>query len=167
MATVTNLTFTQLREANEKRCKAWHATKGQEWDVADRITEATGEMGELADALTNFVLMTKFTGHVGAVANIAKKLRRIECGMIGNDPSQAEELRKQLEMEMGDAAICLDLLAIELDINLGGVIIEKFNKTSIKVGLWPEHRLGRICEHQGCSNPCAEKLGYCPLCYDA
>lgn len=134
---IKDLNFKTLRVANKLRAEAWHGdpADSEPWTTADRITELSGEAGELAEAIVDCVLALRFQGHVGAIANIAKKLRRIECGMRGNDPSQLPDLHKAMEDEFGDAVICLDLLAMQLDIDLGACTRNKFNKTSDKVGL--------------------------------
>ena len=111
------LTFVQLREQNAARAAEWNGDTP--WTPADRMTELVGELGE--------------------AANVMKKLKRIECGMVGNKPHEYAELRANLIDELGDVQICLDLLANELHVNLAKATADKFNKTSIKNGF--EHRL--------------------------
>lgn len=116
-----NLSLKKLREVNAARALAWNGDTP--WSPADRMTELIGELGE--------------------AANVMKKLRRIECGMAGNDRSQEPALREQLKTELADTLICVDLLANELNIDLSEATIEKFNRTSEKVGL--PHRLESDC----------------------
>lgn len=130
---MSKLSFDRLRNANQQRADIWNA--GAKWDAADRITELCGEQGELGEALIAFFLYTKFTRHTGKMADISKKLKRIEGGMVGGDPSQKDALMSAMKKEAGDAQITLDLFCMEMGIDLGQVTAEKFNETSKKHGL--------------------------------
>ena len=111
------LTFNHLREVNDARCVEWSGDTP--WEPDTHLNEFIGELGE--------------------ACNVIKKLRRIQDKMPGTDPAEKPALLAQLKDEMGDAQICLDKWASSLNIDLGLATIDKFNKTSIKVGF--PHRL--------------------------
>ena len=80
------------------------------------------------EAPTSFNAIELF-GEVGELCNAIKKLLRHEMGFVGGSPDTTN-----LEEEIGDVAICLDLLAVRYNIDLGKAITKKFNKTSEKHG---------------------------------
>lgn len=142
---MSNLRFDELRTANRKRAEYWH--DGKPWHLNDWFTALVGEVGE--------------------AANVAKKLKRIEDGLIGSKAFDDEKhLREKLRLELADIQIYLDLIADHVDVDLGAATVEKFNLKSTELGIMDKFKLGRTCEFEGCGNPCAEKLGWCPLCYD-
>lgn len=100
--------FPTLREANIVRDSEWDPE--HKINLAFRYTELAGEVGELG--------------------NLIKKILREQAGMRGTRANHAE-----LREEIADVAICLDLLAMHLRIDLPSAIVEKFNKTSEKYGL--------------------------------
>ena len=97
-----------LRDANQRRHVEW--AHGGEVPLSFRGLELGGETGELLNEL--------------------KKLERTRLGLAGgkNDLQAIEE-------ELADVIICVDLIAMDLGIDLGPVIREKFDKTSKKFGL--------------------------------
>jgi hypothetical protein len=64
---------------------------------------------------------------------IVKKLERERLGLRGSRAT-----RQDLVDEIADVVIVADLICAVLDIDLGSVIIEKFNKTSRKYNLKTE-----------------------------
>lgn len=98
--------FASLREANTARQALWG---GDQQDGMYRAVELGGEVGE--------------------VLNVVKKLERERLGLPGSRATNAD-----LEDELGDAMICLDLLAKKYGINLDQAAARKFNKTSEKMG---------------------------------
>jgi NTP pyrophosphatase (non-canonical NTP hydrolase) len=97
-----------LRQANTQRQK--------EWDPNDSITlEYRGN--ELA-------------GEVGEACNIIKKLARERLGIRGSRATRFE-----LAQELADIVICVDLIAMQAEIDLGYAVQEKFNATSAKYKL--------------------------------
>lgn len=98
----------RLRAANEKRQK--------EWDVDNQITLAY-RGNELA-------------GEVGEACNVIKKLARERMGIAGS-----RDTVSHLAEELADVIICCDLIAAGEGINLAEAVIDKFNATSVKVGL--------------------------------
>lgn len=109
--------LTALRKGNEERQIAW--ANGEDVPLLFRATELGGEVGE--------------------VLNACKKLERERRGWIGSRATVED-----VASELGDVVICADLLAMTLGIDLGKAVIDKFNATSIKVGL--PHRLAPIQE---------------------
>lgn len=104
----------ELRHVNIKRQEEYPKPEGVELDENFRSNELMGEAGELAGCV--------------------KKLYRERMGIAGNKHTK-EELRKNLEEEMGDVLICLDLLASFYGVDLEAVTRKKFNEVSDKVGV--------------------------------
>ncbi len=101
-------TFENLRECN--------ATRQRGWDPSDAITiEFRGN--ELA-------------GEVGELCNLIKKLARERIGLRGIRTN-----RWELSGELADVVICADLIAMDLGIDLGASVRNKFNETSRKYNL--------------------------------
>ena len=100
--------FDELRDANQRRHKEW-ATQG-EVSLSFRGVELGGEAGE--------------------VLNEIKKLERVRFGLAGGKSDL-----NGLKDELADVLICVDLIAMDLDIDLGDAIRSKFNRTSVKYGL--------------------------------
>ena len=73
---------------------------------------------------------TELAGEVGEACNIVKKLAREAMGMRGTRSSKAH-----LAEELADVLICLDLLAMDLDIDLAQATVDKFNRVSEERGL--------------------------------
>lgn len=68
----------------------------------------------------------ELAGEVGEACNIIKKLERERMGIRGSRATV-----EQLAEELADVVICVDLIAMRYDIDLGYSIAHKFNKTSI------------------------------------
>jgi NTP pyrophosphatase (non-canonical NTP hydrolase) len=98
----------QLREANLRRDKEWSG--GTKLSLSFRGNELAGETGE--------------------ACNILKKLDRERLGMLGSRATC-----EALAEELADIIICVDLAAMDFDIDLETAIRRKFNLTSEKVGL--------------------------------
>ena len=115
MGYMTNgLSFNTLREANKKRLpqfknrkgKRAHSKKdGSDWTPAQWLQAVTGELGEYA--------------------NLRKKFER-------GDIDQ-KEFKAQAEKELADVVTYLDILAMQLKIDLGQAVKEKFNEVSERV----------------------------------
>lgn len=102
-----NNEYTTLREANIARATEW---QGDKVDASFRGNELGGEVGE--------------------ALNVIKKLERQRLGIKGSRDSV-----EHLAEELADVIICTDLIAMMYDINLNKAVAEKFNMTSLKVGL--------------------------------
>lgn len=102
------ISLEQLRHANEKRHQEW--CNGQQIDLSFRGNELAGETGE--------------------ACNVIKKLERIRLGLRGSKATVDD-----LAEELSDIIICVDLIAMDLNIDLGQAVKNKFNKTSEKYGL--------------------------------
>jgi NTP pyrophosphatase (non-canonical NTP hydrolase) len=100
--------LTTLRNANRQRHVEW--AKGNDIPLSFRGLELAGEAGEACNEL--------------------KKLERFRMGMVGG-----KEDIHGLREELADVLICVDLIAMDLDIDLGDALMAKFNKTSEKYGL--------------------------------
>lgn len=109
------LTFNTLRSANLKRLPMFRDAKGRtchskkdgsDWSPAQWLQAVTGELGEYA--------------------NLRKKVERGDLTI--------EEARPLLADELADVVIYLDILAAQLNVNLGEAVMEKWNRTSRKVG---------------------------------
>lgn len=99
----------QLRTANIERDIEW--CNGEEpLSICFRATELAGEVGE--------------------ACNIIKKIERERLGLVGTRASMEE-----LADELADVIICTDLIAMDLGVDLGEAIRNKFNKTSEKYNL--------------------------------
>lgn len=116
MSYLTNgLSFNTLREANKQRLPHFKNKKGlpahsepdgSDWSPAQWLQAVTGELGEYA--------------------NLRKKFER-------GDISQ-EEFNKEAKKELADVVCYLDILALQLNVNLGEAVKEKFNEVSERVG---------------------------------
>lgn len=111
------LTFAEVTAANVARCKRWHDDEVEPWSGADWSNAMCGEAGE--------------------VANVVKKLRRIELGTRGVMDPPEDFLRSALADEMADVVLYLILLADHYDIDLEAAICSKFNRVSEAQG-FPE-----------------------------
>lgn len=105
--------LTELREANDDRQTKWPADF--EIDGIYKSNELANEVGELAGAV--------------------KKLYRHDNSIAGNTSKSREDLFMNLEEEIGDAMICLDLLASYYGVDIEKATRNKFNRTSNKVGI--------------------------------
>jgi len=102
------MNLTTLRNANQERHLEW--ANGNDIPLSFRGLELAGEAGEACNEL--------------------KKLERFRMGMVGGKDDM-----QGLREELADVLICIDLIAMDLDIDLGDALKEKFNKTSEKYGL--------------------------------
>lgn len=71
----------------------------------------------------------ELAGETGEACNELKKLDRQLLGMAGGK----SDLSGIID-EIADVVICADLIAMDLDIDLGEAVRDKFNKTSDKHG---------------------------------
>jgi len=109
------LTFNTLRSANVNRLPTFKNSKGEpahskpdgsDWSPAQWLQAVTGELGEYA--------------------NLRKKYERGDINEV--------EFRIQAKQELADIVTYLDILAFQLNIDLGSAVIEKFNFVSNRVG---------------------------------
>lgn len=116
MGYMTNgLTFNTLRNANIQRLPLFRDAKGRsahskadgsDWSPAQWLQAVVGELGEYA--------------------NLRKKVERGDMSI--------EDAQGMLADELADVVIYLDILAFQLGIDLGEAVIDKWNRTSEKVG---------------------------------
>lgn len=107
--------LSEMQQRNAARANRWH-----------------GDM----DSWSGLEWAGAMCGEAGEAANIAKKLRRDEQQLAGNDETR-EELLSKLGEECADVFLYLCLLASRYHIDLETQIISKFNRTSDKQG-FPE-----------------------------
>jgi NTP pyrophosphatase (non-canonical NTP hydrolase) len=113
------LTFAEVSAINGARCARWHPgfPDDDTWSLADWSNAMCGEAGE--------------------AANVVKKLRRVEDGLIGKLDRPEPELLAALAAELADVFCYLDLLATKAGIDLPAAIVRKFNEVSERQG-FPE-----------------------------
>jgi len=100
--------FDALRKSNQARHKEWAG--GESLPLSFRGVELGGEAGE--------------------ACNEIKKIERIRLGLAGG-----KEDLSALANELADVIICADLIAMDLGIDLGQAVRDKFNHTSKKYDL--------------------------------
>jgi NTP pyrophosphatase (non-canonical NTP hydrolase) len=111
------LDFTRFSAVNWARCLKWHDP--QSWSVAEWTNAMAGEAGE--------------------ACNAAKKLLRLEQDLKGpngyhNNAASREVAIATIADELADVVIYADLVARRIGVNLGEVIVKKFNATSDRHG---------------------------------
>jgi NTP pyrophosphatase (non-canonical NTP hydrolase) len=113
------ITFAEVTAVNRARAGRWHPgfPDDDTWTLADWSNAMCGEAGE--------------------AANVVKKLRRVETGLVGVLDLPAVELREALADELADVFCYLDLLATKAGIDLPVAIVAKFNRVSERQG-FPE-----------------------------
>lgn len=108
----TGLSFDTLRAYSVDRCETSYNGINR-WSPTDWGCALAGETGELC--------------------NVLKKMLRNKTSP-GIAATPYEELYRKAKEELADVVIYADLLAKRLDIDLGLAVIEKFNRTSVKIG---------------------------------
>lgn len=103
----------EFSKINRARCEQAFKHTIKSWSLSDWMTATVGELGE--------------------AANIVKKLNRIRDGIPGNKET-FQELEAMLRDELADTFIYLDLLAQSQGIDLATAVVNKFDKTSAKLG---------------------------------
>ena len=110
------LTFNTLREGNIARLPLFKNSKGEiahsktdgsDWSRAEWLEAVVGELGEYA--------------------NESKKYRRGDLN--------AAEFKTKATKELADVVIYIDILAMQLGIDLGQAVMEKWNEVSRRVGV--------------------------------
>lgn len=107
--------FQHLRNANLAR--------QVEWDKDDKL-------GYDGCAMKRLFFANEMAGEAGEANNVVKKLVREQLGISGSRAT-----REMLAEELADIIICVDLVAIQYDVDLWNAVVRKFNATSEKVGL--------------------------------
>jgi NTP pyrophosphatase (non-canonical NTP hydrolase) len=109
------MTFQEFANANRVRCESPRGFNHtlDSWSMSDWLTAVAGELGE--------------------AANVVKKLNRVRDGIPGNDKTP-DELKDMLRDEVADTFIYLDLFAQACGFRLHDAVVDKFNRTSAKIG---------------------------------
>lgn len=124
---MNHLTFANLRSANIKRVGlfknkhgdlAHSEPDGSDWSLSQWSNAVAGEVGEMSEAL----LIAK---HMGTICNITKKIDRGDFTV--------EQARENLGNEMADIVCHVDLLALQMDLDLGEAVRNKFNEISDRI----------------------------------
>ena len=107
-----SLTFERLRKANRERVPLFKNKHGEvancsDWTPAQWLQAMVGEVGEYA--------------------NYRKKYERGDISF--------EEFQKEAKKELADIQIYLDILADNVNVDLGEATIEKFNEVSNRIGV--------------------------------
>lgn len=113
----TALTFTEVQRQSEARALRWHPEGLDSWSHLEWAGAMAGEAGE--------------------AANLAKKLKRIETGIVGQDSATREELIKAYGDELADVVLYAFCCATAAGIDLGNAVRHKFNLVSERNG-FPE-----------------------------
>lgn len=90
-----------------------------------RAVELGGEVGEAAEAA--LALTIQMTSAAGKALNVVKKIARESYGMVGGRATVSD-----LALELADIIACVDLLAMEYNIDLSEAVVDKFNDVSVK-----------------------------------
>lgn len=110
-----------VQAMNMERANRWHNGNFRNWSGLEWAGALCGEAGE--------------------VANVCKKLRRVETGMAGNEWSdhlmEYGALTDALAEECADVFLYLTLVASRYGINLASAVRSKFNSKSEQMG-FPE-----------------------------
>jgi NTP pyrophosphatase (non-canonical NTP hydrolase) len=123
LTTCNGDSIADIQRINVDRANRWHAGDFHQWSVLEWAGAMCGEAGE--------------------AANVAKKLRRYELELEGNQFSDnrpmggIEGLRAQLAHECADTFLYLALLAARYDIDLAIAVRDRFNAKSEEMG-FPE-----------------------------
>lgn len=106
-----------FRASNRERCIDSQGFDQliEEWSANDWLVAVAGELGELA--------------------NLAKKLRRLECGIPGNHPHENYEfLKSRMAEEVADTLTYLCLFCERVNIDISKSTVSKFNEVSRRIG---------------------------------
>lgn len=103
-------------DTTHRTLRAANIARQKEWDADNQLT-LTYRLNELA-------------GETGEACNIGKKIERERLGIVGSRATV-----RDLAEELADVVICADLVAMGEGIDLDQAVINKFNRTSAKVGM--------------------------------
>jgi NTP pyrophosphatase (non-canonical NTP hydrolase) len=106
---------TTFSQRNRRRCESPDGFKHplDSWSLSDWLVATVGELGE--------------------AANVIKKLNRHRDGIPHNKETETE-LRAKLQRELGDTAVCLDLIAQAAGYDLETIREEAFVAKSLEIG---------------------------------
>ena len=116
-AAAQGLTFGVVQATSHSRALRWHPGGLTEWSTLEWAGALCGEAGELA--------------------NVAKKIKRIDDGIVGQDPASRDTLVASLSKEAADVVLYAFCLAARESFDLGEAVAAKFNEVSERNG-FPE-----------------------------
>lgn len=128
------LTFDELRKANLSRLPQFKNGKGEpahsepdgsDWLLSGWSNAVEGELGEVAEALEDYIVFGRIKKHLGRSGNLIKKVERGDVTL--------EEKRQILADELADVQTYLDILAFRCGIDLGQATVKKWNEISERV----------------------------------
>lgn len=113
----------QIQRICTERADRWHDGDFRNWSTLEWAGAACGELGE--------------------AANVAKKIKRIEDGLTGNEVSDhaflqdIAPLRAEVAKECADAFLYMCILLSSVEIDFEQAIVDRFNRKSEALG-FPE-----------------------------
>lgn len=112
---MSSLTFQEFSQINRQRSESPYGFEHplSNWSPADWMTATVGELGE--------------------AANVIKKMKRAQDGIKGNKEDMAT-LQNKLQRELADTVTYLDLMCQSMGMDLGTILIQKFNEKSEEIG---------------------------------
>lgn len=118
LSNAMRLTIAEVQAVSVERSNEWHDGDFRQWSGLEWAGAMCGEAGE--------------------VANVCKKLRRLETGAAGNAwserPLERDALIEALAGECADTFLYLTLVASRYGINLAMAVRDKFNSKSEAMG---------------------------------
>lgn len=100
------------------------------WDELDRVNTARDKEWNPNNLLSLSFRGNELAGEIGEACNVIKKLERERLGLVGSRATL-----EQAGLELADGVICIALLSMELNLNMGHYVPKKFNITSRERGL--------------------------------
>lgn len=128
------LTFDEFRKANVARIPQFKNSNGgpahsepdgSDWLLSGWSNAVEGELGEVGEALEDFVVFARLQKHLGRNGNIIKKIERGDYTL--------EEKRQALADELADVQTYLDILAYRCGIDLGQATVKKWNEVAERI----------------------------------
>src|SRR5271166_2680542 len=115
MKSTYSLDLATLRAADLERAQMWHGGTIKGWSTMEWAAAMCGEAGE--------------------AANVAKKLKRMDDGIVSaNNFCSREDGVRELAKELADTLIYIDLVAAREGIDLAKAVIDAFNRVSEREG---------------------------------
>lgn len=126
---VPDLGFDDLTRGNQKRIPLFKNAKGE---IAHPKTA-----GIDGSDWTLLEWSGAIAGEVGELCNLTKKIRRGDVSLddMMEDKGKMLTVRQVVAREAADAVCYLDIVCLQVGINLGDAVREKFNSVSDRIGV--------------------------------